>query len=47
MFALYNLRASSRVAPLRHLHTATSAPRFNIAFDIDGVLIKVHTSCIR
>ncbi|KAG0376687.1 hypothetical protein BGX24_007362 [Mortierella sp. AD032] len=39
MFALFNLRASSKVAPLRHLHTAT-APRFNIAFDIDGVLIK-------
>ncbi|KAF9134771.1 hypothetical protein BGW39_005858 [Mortierella sp. 14UC] len=39
MFALFNLRASSRVAPLRRLHTAT-APRFNIAFDIDGVLIK-------
>ncbi|KAG0258684.1 hypothetical protein BGZ95_004897 [Linnemannia exigua] len=39
MFALFNLRASSKVAPLRRLHTAT-APRFNIAFDIDGVLIK-------
>ncbi|KAF9084069.1 hypothetical protein BGX29_000321 [Mortierella sp. GBA35] len=41
MFALLNLRAASKVAPLRHLHTAsTTAPHFNIAFDIDGVLIK-------
>ena len=43
---MFNIRAASRVAPLRRLHSASTSPRFNIAFDIDGVLIKVPDSSL-